>query len=576
MSRLDDHYRILGIDADATNDVVESAVERLVEQADVLAYTSPQRANELWDRVRQIRQDLLSDPERRALYNQALLQTRTVPIAPSVPSPAAAAPAVALSTRDRRRRAAPFLPLLVSAIMGAAVVLAAMTALEHRTATVKPSVPTAMMLSVAGSRHAGQYPSGQPVAFRWSRIPHAIKYQLRIVAMTGDPRAPFQTVVTTNTSYTTSLLGLQRYMWRVRPYVTGRWGRASRWQSLTVSRPAVGVPVPLTPANQAVIAATQVQFCWTRVEGASGYRLRIRGVGGRSLHDTCAWMSVHPAPYRWTVAALVRGRYVYTGAFTRRQYFTVVSTVALLSASPHSKGAHSAIKHREFKHTLRPKQKTVPMIAASRARPSTSDSYRGQPVVALAAAVLPASHALTLHAGGGESTVAGYPRQRRPAARVRRASSPGRLAAPSSPQPLASVFRLVLPAGAHARVHQSHRRHRRRTTGSVHVQPVIVPQTVQPPPLPAVPATALPASLPEVGIAAVPNGQPVSGGPTTIDPRSAVGRSTDAVSGAGQRAAGDIVYRPPGGPASANPPAQNPLPAAGVWRKYTTAFVARV
>jgi hypothetical protein len=82
-----DWYTVLGVDPLATHEHIASAVERLARQANALSITAPERARQLRDQVRAIKQDLLSGPEQRARYDLQL--------ATQVPAdPAGAAPAV--------------------------------------------------------------------------------------------------------------------------------------------------------------------------------------------------------------------------------------------------------------------------------------------------------------------------------------------------------------------------------------------------------------------------------------------------------------------------------------------------
>lgn len=70
--RSNDWYSVLGVDPAATTEQITAAVERLARQANALSVTAPERARQLRDQVRAIKQDLLSGAEQRERYDQQL------------------------------------------------------------------------------------------------------------------------------------------------------------------------------------------------------------------------------------------------------------------------------------------------------------------------------------------------------------------------------------------------------------------------------------------------------------------------------------------------------------------------
>jgi hypothetical protein len=80
-----DWYSVLGLDTAAPTEQITAAVEKLARQANALALTAPERARQLRDQVRAIKQDLLSGPERRQLYDRQLAAASR----PGPPGPAA-------------------------------------------------------------------------------------------------------------------------------------------------------------------------------------------------------------------------------------------------------------------------------------------------------------------------------------------------------------------------------------------------------------------------------------------------------------------------------------------------------
>lgn len=86
-----DWYSVLGEGTDATTEQIAAAVERLARQANALAITAPERARQLRDQVRAIKQDLLSGAESRQRYDQRLA-ARAAAGADSAPAPTPTAP----------------------------------------------------------------------------------------------------------------------------------------------------------------------------------------------------------------------------------------------------------------------------------------------------------------------------------------------------------------------------------------------------------------------------------------------------------------------------------------------------
>lgn len=80
-----DWYSFLGVGPDATTEQIAAGVERLSRQANALAVTAPERARQLRDQARAIKQDLLAGPEARQRYDHGLAAAAPVP--PPVPGP---------------------------------------------------------------------------------------------------------------------------------------------------------------------------------------------------------------------------------------------------------------------------------------------------------------------------------------------------------------------------------------------------------------------------------------------------------------------------------------------------------
>jgi len=74
-------YETLGLEPDAPIGTIADAIERLSRQASALANTAPERSQQLRDRIRAMRQDLMSGPEARRRYDERI--TRTPPPPPA-------------------------------------------------------------------------------------------------------------------------------------------------------------------------------------------------------------------------------------------------------------------------------------------------------------------------------------------------------------------------------------------------------------------------------------------------------------------------------------------------------------
>jgi hypothetical protein len=68
-----DHYTFLGVPPQSSSGEVAAAVQARARQADSLEASNPAQAQLIRDRVQQVRQDLLTSPQRRAAYDRHLL-----------------------------------------------------------------------------------------------------------------------------------------------------------------------------------------------------------------------------------------------------------------------------------------------------------------------------------------------------------------------------------------------------------------------------------------------------------------------------------------------------------------------
>jgi hypothetical protein len=87
MRQQDDWYAFLNLPVNAASEEIERAVERLSRQAAALAATAPERSQQLRDKIRAVKRDLLSGPEPRARYDAGLAETAAAPAAPAPQPP---------------------------------------------------------------------------------------------------------------------------------------------------------------------------------------------------------------------------------------------------------------------------------------------------------------------------------------------------------------------------------------------------------------------------------------------------------------------------------------------------------
>lgn len=345
------HYQILGIEPTAPLPSVQSALDRLANQANQLAYTSPDRSRELWERVRQIRGDLLSSPARRQAYDASLQQSRfsvatmeravasSVSRTPSAPE-AAIPPPVPTGPAPRvggsRRHGVGVWPLLAAAAI-VALTLGLAFALHHPASphphrvthrVTQRVLPSPSALTTTGFRKAAGFVSGKRITMRWHPIRGAVLYHLQVAAISGAGSAfrhPLLSVLTEGTSHSVKLPGERRYMWRVQALVSGRWGPYARRAGFLVERPSTSAPQP-RPSAASPTQDDQVRLCWSPVPWAVAYRLRIQplpAAGDMTVHGTCQTVTENPGTYTWSVAGLVRGVQTYAGPFSAVQRFTV-------------------------------------------------------------------------------------------------------------------------------------------------------------------------------------------------------------------------------------------------------------
>lgn len=342
------HYQLLGVDRSAPTPTLQSALERLAERATRLAYTSPEGSHELWEQVRRIRADLLSDPARRASYDASLREAplgaapaledarpEPIPAPPSVPHPTARPPSATSSAHPVVAPARIALWPLFAAAAAVALTLVLIFVARGRASArprvaVRHAVPAPAELSATGFRAGPGFVSGKRIILHWHVPPRAINDHLAVVyrlqvASAADQRfrSPLLSTLTGSTAESLKLPGERRYLWRVKVLIAGRWSPYAPAARFLVARPRTSAPL-LRPATIVSRTHGRVRLCWSAVPWAIAYLVRIQPSPGVAIiHGTCWTLTEKPGRYRWTVAGLIRGVQTYPGRFAAPHDFTV-------------------------------------------------------------------------------------------------------------------------------------------------------------------------------------------------------------------------------------------------------------
>jgi hypothetical protein len=195
---------------------------------------------------------------------------------------------------------------------------------------------------------AGASVDGSMVNFQWGAVTGATRYQLEISKASDG--TIFRTVdlgnVTANTQYAFANDGAQ-YRWRVRAGSSTQWGAWSLHRTFT-NGAALPAPTLGSPANNAALDSTSVNFQWSAVTGATRYQLEVVRVSDGFVfknvelgNTTSASQSGFPndgTEYRWRVRA---GNAHAWGAWTVYRNFS--SGVVLPAPTLSSPANNSAI-----------------------------------------------------------------------------------------------------------------------------------------------------------------------------------------------------------------------------------------
>lgn len=370
----DNHYQSLGLANGAPPWQVEVAVERLSEQAANLVYESPQRSHELWERIRKIKEDLLSGDERREAYNRHL-QTQEHSDESTEIRAASLSTAFRESNPSRRPFQQRTLPRsLVAAFVVALLIPVAAALLSRSSNSHKKATLPVVSLSNTGKVSHGGFVSGQVATLQWTKVRQADKYRLQIAAVATDPKDavvfahPFRTTTTRSAQYSLPVVGKQIYYWRVQAHMGRLWLPYTRSQHFLVNQPGAGTPTLLIPKNGAILFNKRLTLCWSSVTGSADYLLSVEGMQTKTVRARCSSIPIRVGQYGWKVAAQVRGVKIYTASYSRMSIFKI-----LLRAKPNKRRPVVALRQ------TKPAPRAVAFNFRSRTGAATSSTAGGTP-----------------------------------------------------------------------------------------------------------------------------------------------------------------------------------------------------
>jgi hypothetical protein len=173
--------------------------------------------------------------------------------------------------------------------------------------------------------------------FKWTKANSATQYRFQLVQGTTVkysktvPASACGTTSCTNTP--TTVLGLAAYKWRVQAMVANVWKPYSAYKTFTISKP---VPTAIAPTG--TITVTTPTYEWTKVTGATQYRLKLlqntTTVYTKTVPSTACPTtkctatpedSLADATYKWSVQAYTGGVW---SSYSAAKTFTVEGTPA--------------------------------------------------------------------------------------------------------------------------------------------------------------------------------------------------------------------------------------------------------
>jgi len=318
----DDHYAFLGLHAGASQAELERAVRQAAQHADTLAYASHADSAHAWARIRQVKMDLLSSPERRHAYDRSLVYVppsrhvflSTVEGSSAMRQPARAVPVdVAPSFQPSSHRAPWVLQALITGTLAVALTAVGLALVLDKSHSPLHGIPRATGLGISGPHIGNAFASGHDVTLQWHDVAGASLYHLEFATLplrganSDIAGRLIHTVNVHGTEFVLHLHGQQQYGWRIAALVHDRWSTFTPWHSFKTALPPLPPLVAERPFHAAphMLAVNQHKHAQRRVRRHVGHRAshHVRSVrrvthSARKSAPHTASLAVAQAPVR--------------------------------------------------------------------------------------------------------------------------------------------------------------------------------------------------------------------------------------------------------------------------------------
>lgn len=262
----DDHYAFLGLHAGASQAELERAVRQAEQHADTLAYASHADSAHAWARIRQVKTDLLSSPERRHAYDRSLVYVppsrhvflSTVEGSSTMRKPGRAVTVdVAPSFQPSSHRAPWALQALITGTSAVALTAVGLALVLDNSHSPLQGIPQATGLGISGAHIGNAFASGHDVTLKWHDVAGASLYHLQFATLPlhgANSNVASRVVHTVNvhaTEFGMHIHGQQRYAWRIASLVNGHWSEFTPWHQFKTASPALPPLVAERPYHAA-------------------------------------------------------------------------------------------------------------------------------------------------------------------------------------------------------------------------------------------------------------------------------------------------------------------------------------
>jgi len=285
----DDHYAFLGLHAGASQAELERAVRQAEQHADALAYASHADSAHAWARIRQVKTDLLSSPERRHAYDRSLVYVppsrhvflSTVEGSSAVGQPGRTVPVdVAPSFRPSSHRAPWALQALITGTSAVALTAVGLALVLDNSHSPLQGIPQATGLGISGAHIGNAFASGHDVTLKWHDVAGDSLYHLQFATLPlhgANSEVASRVVHTVNvhgTQFVMHIHGQQRYAWRIAALVNGHWSAFTPWHHFKTALPALPPLVAERPYHAAphLLAVNQKSHAQRGVRRHAGHR----------------------------------------------------------------------------------------------------------------------------------------------------------------------------------------------------------------------------------------------------------------------------------------------------------------